>query len=86
MAPISEVCAHTCQARIDLLPSMPLAEAKKIISEWRKNHNHITVEPAETAERRMGFALPDLVSNDYNDGEDAQPVGDGALTGPQYDE
>lgn len=56
MAPISEVCAHTCQARIDLLPSMPLAEAKKIISEWRKNHNHINTTPTES-KSQMGFNL-----------------------------
>lgn len=73
MAPISEVCAHTCQARIDLLPSMPIAEAKKIIAAWRREHNHVNVTPVE-AKSQLGFNLSavtedssEYISDEFDD-------------------
>ena len=55
--PISEICSQNCGARIDLLPSMPVREARKFITAWRADHRHSDTPPPNNT-RPFGFPLP----------------------------
>lgn len=66
--PVSEKCSAHCGASIDLLPSLPVREAKKILAEWRAEHKHEVVATVPT-KGGMGFDLLSVVSDAFNDGE-----------------
>lgn len=60
--PISEQCTAACQARIDLVPGMALADAKNFVDEWRKAHRHYEGPGVAIPQQSpFGFPIPQRI-------------------------
>ena len=60
--PVSEQCTAACQARIDLVPGMALADAKRFIDTWRREHRHYEGPGVLQPLAPFGFPIPQKVN------------------------